>query len=110
MGQDVDVWCTAGVMAWNDAFELDDSVDVCLLQTAEEGVVEVGGVVGVAVAGGCYAGVDSCCIAVPGVDVDGWDGGAVGCVDELDVEEEWDAFLVLGHIVANQFAIDIVRA
>lgn len=110
MREDVDVGRAAGVVARDDGLELDHTVDVGLLEAAEEGLVEVGGVVGVAVAGGYDAGVDACGVAVPGVDVNGRDGLAGRGVDELDVEVEGNTGLVLRHVCANQLAVDVVWA
>lgn len=45
VGEYVNVGCTAGVVAWEDGLELDDSFFVGGLDSAEEGCVEVCGVV-----------------------------------------------------------------
>lgn len=108
VGENVNVSGTAGVVTREGGFELDDTVDVGLLQSAVEGVVEVGSVVGVSVSAGGNARVDASAVAVPGIDVDGGCRGAGGGVDELDIDEERDTGLVLGHVRANQLAIDVV--
>lgn len=48
--KDVDVGGTSGVVAWEDGLELGDTVDIGLLDTAEEGCFEVGSVVTVSIA------------------------------------------------------------
>lgn len=108
VGEDVNVSGTASVVTREGGFELDDTVDVGLLQSAVEGVVEVRSVVGVSVSAGGNARVDASAVAVPGIDVDGGCRGAGGGVDELDIDEERDTGLVLGHVRANQLAIDVV--
>jgi hypothetical protein len=55
----VDVGGTAGVVTGEDSLELDDTVVVGLLETTEEGSVDVGVVVGVPVSAGDDAGVDT---------------------------------------------------
>lgn len=55
----MDVGGAAGVVAGKDGVELDDAVFVGLLDTAEEGFVEVALVVGVAVTAGGDAGIDA---------------------------------------------------
>lgn len=56
----------ARVVAGEDCFEARDAVGGGGLDAAEEGGVDVGEVVGVAVARLHDAGVDACCVAVPG--------------------------------------------
>ena len=55
----MDVRGTAGVVAREDGLELDDTLLVAGLDTAQEGRVEVAGVGGVAVAAGLDTGVDT---------------------------------------------------
>jgi hypothetical protein len=72
----VDMSGAAGVVTREDGLELHDAVGVGLLQTAQEGGVEVCLVVGVTVAVGDDAGVDTLCL----VSCVCWDGGGGGCV------------------------------
>ena len=60
---DVDMVGATGVVTREEGFELGDAVGVGLLETAEEGGVQVGGVT-VAVPAGGDAGVDACGVAV----------------------------------------------
>lgn len=57
--EDVDVGGPASVVAGEDGLELGDTFLVGLLETTEEGCVEVGLVVGVAVTAGGNTGVDT---------------------------------------------------
>lgn len=57
----------AGVVARENSFEARDAVGGGWLHAAQEGGVDVGEVVCVAVAGLDHAGVDACCVAVPGL-------------------------------------------
>lgn len=59
IGRTVNVSSTAGVVAGEDGVELYDTIGVGLLDTAEESGVQVGGIAGVAVAGGSHARVDT---------------------------------------------------
>lgn len=60
-GRTVNVGGSAGVMTREDGLELQDAVLVGFLQTTKEGGVQVGGVVGVAVAAGRDTRVDTLC-------------------------------------------------
>jgi hypothetical protein len=103
----VDVRRAAGVVAREGGFEGCHAVGVCLLDAAEEGRVEVGFVVGVAVAV-CYdAGVDAGAVAVPDLDVDVRDGLAGVDVDDLVVEGDVDAGFVVGDVLSDEFASNI---
>lgn len=53
----VDVDCTSGVVAWKDGLELDDTILVAGLDSAQEGGVEVGCIGFVAVAARLDTGV-----------------------------------------------------
>lgn len=57
--EDVDVGCAAGVVAWEYGLELHDAFFVAGLDSAQEGGVEVGRIVLVAVTTGLDAGVDT---------------------------------------------------
>lgn len=59
VGEDVDVGGAAGVVAGEDGLELGDTLLVGLLETTEEGCVEVGLVIGVAIAAGGNTRVDT---------------------------------------------------
>ena len=50
VGDDVQVCCSSDIVAWEIGFELDDTVTVCLLDTAEESFVKIRLVVHAAVA------------------------------------------------------------
>lgn len=63
----VDVSGTAGVVAGEDGLELSDTVDIGLLDTAEEGCFEVGGIVTVSVAPSSDTTVDTGGVAVPDI-------------------------------------------
>jgi hypothetical protein len=94
-------------VAREGGFEGCYAVGVCLLDAAEEGCVEVGFVVGVAVAV-CYdAGVNAGAVAVPDLDVDVRDGLAGVDVDDLVVEGDVDAGFVVGDVLSDEFASNI---
>jgi hypothetical protein len=101
---------TAGVVAGNDGLVLSDTVGVGLDDATEESVVEVVQVVGVTVARGRDARIDTSGVAVPEVHVDGGDGLASAGVDELDVKVHGDTLLAIGDVAADKLAVDVVRA
>lgn len=55
----VNVGRTTGVVSWEDRLKLDNALAVAGLDSAQEGCVQVCGVVGVAVSAGLDAGVDT---------------------------------------------------
>lgn len=64
VGEDVDVVCAGGVVAWEESSELGNAERIRWLEAAKEGCVDVGGVRGITVAGGDNTGVDTSAIAV----------------------------------------------
>ncbi len=101
---DVDVGGSACVVAGEDGLELGYAVGVGRLDPAEPGLLGVGLVGGVAVAVGDDAAVHAGGVAVPDLDVNVGDGLAGGYVDDLVVEEQGNARLVLDHILADVLA------
>lgn len=108
VGQDMHVDSTSNVMAREDGLELHHAVDVCLLHGATERRVDVGEIIGVAIAWVDNSRVNTSSVAVPDVHEDGWDRVAARGVNELNVEEQRHARLVFGHVAANDLAIDVV--
>lgn len=107
MRLDMHVCCAAGVMAGEDGGELRNTVFVSGLQAAEVSGVDVGGVGGVAVAFRDDAAVDAGGVAVPdvGCEVDDWEAGRD--VDELQVNDYFDARLVVSDVRADVFSLDV---
>jgi hypothetical protein len=101
---------TACVVTREDGLVLGDTVDVRLHDSAQEGVVQVGEIVTVTVAGGGNTGVYASGIAVPNVHVDSRDRGASAGINELDVEVQRDTRLAISNVATDQLAIDVVRA
>jgi len=109
-----------------ERLEEGDAVGVGLLDAAEVGRVDVGGV-GDAVAGGGDARVDACGVAVwrggvrwvrfgwggegggltPDLEVDVLEGLAGGDVEDLEVEGEGDARLLLDNVLTDILARDV---
>lgn len=105
----VDVGGAGGVVAGEDGLELGDTVGVGLLDTAEPGLVDVGLVGGVTVAGGDDAGVDTGGVAVPHLEVDVGDGLASVNVDDLVVKDDVDTLLLLDDVAADILARDVCK-
>ena len=64
VSKNVDVRCTAEVVAWEESGELSNTQGVCGLQTAKESSVDVSGVGRVSITRGDDAGVDTSGVAV----------------------------------------------
>lgn len=94
-------------MAGEDGGELRDAVFVGSLQAAEKGGVDVGGVGGVAVPFRDDACVDTGGVAVPDVGCEVDDGEAGRNVDELQIDDYFDTWLVLSDVRADVFSLDI---
>lgn len=101
------VCCSAAVVAWEDTLERGAAVCVGGLETAEEGVVEVGEIVFVAVAGADDAAVDAGCVAVPEIPHEVFDGLAGGNIEELGVDYDVDSRLGFDDVGADVFTGDI---
>jgi hypothetical protein len=107
VNQQVDVSGAGGVVAREDGLELDNTVGVSLLDTAEESLVDVGLIGGVAVAGSDDTGVNTGRVAVPHLEVDVRDRLAGIDVDDLVVDDGVDTSLVLSDVAADVLATNI---
>lgn len=108
--EDVNVGGTAGVVAGEDGVEHGHAVLVCLLDAAEEGLVNVARVAGVTVAVGHHARVDTRGVAVPHLKVDVGNGLARVYVDDLVVDGGGDTLLVIDDVLADVLATHVVRS
>lgn len=124
MSPTVDMGRAAVVVAWEQGLDLGNANLVRLLQAAEEGVVHVALVRGVAIAEGDDAGIHALVrqhlsssnkrtigaygrVALPEVQVDVRHGLAGPRVDHLHVQIERHALLVLGDVAADKLAGDV---
>lgn len=107
---DVDMGSAAGVVTRECGVELYDTVLVSLGNAAEEGLVEVGFIAGVAIAAGNDARVNTSRVAVPELEVNLGNRLAGVDVDNLDVKVQRHSLLILGNVAADQLALDPVRA
>ncbi len=64
----------------------------------------------ITITAGDDTGVDTCCVAVPKVDVDVGNRLASGVVDKLNIDIGVYAFLIFGDVRANIFSVNVVRA
>lgn len=96
----MNVISTTGVMTRIVGGELNYSIRACWLQTSMIGLVDVGQIINVTISTGNNAAVYTSAVAVPEVDIDIWDWLASGCVNHLDVEDEFHpgTVLIVSHI------------
>ena len=106
----VDVGGTSSVVAREYGLELSYTVDIGLLNAAEESRFEVGCIVAVSIALSSDATVHSGGVTVPDVHEYSWDRETGGSVNQLDVQVERDTNLVFAYVAADHFAIDVVGA
>lgn len=108
VGEDVDVISTRRVMAREDGSELSYAVIFRRLKTSQEGLVNVASIGAVSVSAGNDAGVNTSGVAVPEVNhgVDNWLAGIH--VDDLDVQNKFDTFLVFDDVAADEFTSGIL--
>ncbi|KAL3435220.1 hypothetical protein BDV09DRAFT_168027 [Aspergillus tetrazonus] len=99
---------TTGVMAWEDRFELHDTIGAAGLDATQEGRIGVALVVGVAIAVGNDTGVDTSGIAVLDIGIDVLQRLTSVDIDQLQVQEQWHTLLVFGDVAADEFTGDIV--
>lgn len=101
---DVDMVGTASVVARNEGVECDNADIIRRLHTTHEGCVEVGGVIGVAVAASADTGVHTSRVARPDLEVRLRDGLTGVNIDDLYVQGHWYALLTLGDVLSDKFA------
>ncbi|KAF1786391.1 hypothetical protein GQ600_2645 [Phytophthora cactorum] len=106
---DVDVRCAGRVVAREDGRVGRHAVLVRGRESAQERLVDVGGVGAVAVAAGHDARVHTRGVAVPEVEVQTLHRLARVHVDDLDLRVQVDALLFLADVGAHQLAVDVVR-
>ncbi|ETI35067.1 hypothetical protein F443_18525 [Phytophthora nicotianae P1569] len=97
------------VVTREDRDHLGDTVLVRWGDTAQERVVEVGGVAAVAIAVSDHTRVHTCRISVPEVDVHVRDGLTRADVNDLYVNVHVDAGLIFAHIGSDVLTQDVVR-
>lgn len=110
VGEDVDVSGTAGVVTGEDGVECCDTVGVCLLETTEESLVDVGKIAGVTVATGNDTRVYTGRVAMPPLEEDFRNRLAGVDVDDLNVDGHRNTLLILGNVLADILAGNVVRA
>lgn len=107
VSEDMNVVCTRGVVSGDDRDELEHTILIGGLDTAKECLVEVGGIGGIAVAAGCNTRIDTGCVAVPEVQGNILQGLTGVGVDNLDIQVQRDALLILGDVLAEQLSDDV---
>lgn len=100
--------CSARIMTWKYGLKLNDPIRVSLLDAAEEGSVEVGGVVFVAISAGDDSGVDPGTVAIPDVPIEVGEGLASFDIDKLAVDDDRDAKLSISEILTDELSFDPV--
>ena len=104
VGDDMDMGRTAGVVTGEQSLELGHAVRVRFLNAAQERLVEVRGVVAIAVHRALNARVHTGGVAVPHIPVQILDWLAGVDVDELAVEDEWDSGLAIAHVGSDELS------
>lgn len=97
----VDMCGAPSVVSGEGCVELQDAVLVAELDTAEHGVVDIGGVGGVAVSACDYTAVDTGAVAVPCFEGDLGDWLASSGVDNLHVESQRYTRVAVRDILTN---------
>lgn len=102
----MDVGSASSVVAGESRIELQDSVLVAELDTAEHGIVEVGCIGNVAVTVCDNATVNTSGVAVPCLESNLRDWLASVGIDELDIESQRHTWVAIGNVLADVFARD----
>lgn len=105
VGDDMDMGRTAGVVTGEQSLELGHAVRVRFLNAAQERLVEVRGVVAIAVHRALNARVHTSGIAVPHVPVQILDWLAGVDVDELAVKNERDSGLAIANVGSDKLSL-----
>lgn len=106
MSNDVNVSGTARVVTGENGLELGNTIGVGLLDSTKEGLVQVGGIVAVAVHRALDTGVDTGGIAVPDIPVQVLDRLTGVDVNELTIHDEGNTSLTIGHILTDELTLD----
>lgn len=106
---EVKTYSTTCVMTGEQRLECHHTVLVRLLDTAVESVVQVGSIIGVAIAIGNHAGVHTSAVAVPDLKESFryWLTGID--INYLDVKRERNTFLIFSDVLTNKLALHPVR-
>jgi hypothetical protein len=100
---------TPSVVPGKERLEGHNAVFIRLLDAAQEGVVQVGAVVGVAIAVRNNTRINSSAVAMPNLE-EGFRHRLAGVdVDDLYVQRKRYTFLTLGHVLANKLSLDPIR-
>jgi hypothetical protein len=103
----VDVGSTAGVVTGEDGLELCNAIGVGLLDSSQEGVVEIRLVTRVTIAVRKDTRVDAGAVAVPNFDIHVRDGLACVDIDDLIIEGDVDTWLGICDVFPDELATDI---
>jgi hypothetical protein len=106
VGNNVNVGSTARVVTGEERLELGNTVRVGLLDTTEESLVQICGIVAVAVHVALNSGVDTGRVTVPDVPVQVLNWLAGVDVNELAIYNDWDTGLAIADVFADQLALD----
>lgn len=99
----MNVGCTSSVVAGEDRLELDDSLLVARLNTAQESSIQISCIVLVSITASLNARVDTSRIAVPDIDINVWQGVTSVGVDKLNVHVQRNTGLGFHNTLADQF-------
>lgn len=105
---DVSMSRAALVMPGEQGRELDDTVLVGQLQTTRMGAIDVAGIVSVSVSLVDQTAIDPTGVRVPEVDHDVWQWLTGHEIEDLDIQNEVYARLLLPDIAADVFSRDVV--
>lgn len=105
VGNDVNMGSATRVVTREQSLELSNTVRVGLLNTAQESLVQVGGIVAVAVHGALNSRVDTSGIAVPHIPVEVLDRLAGVDVNELAIENDRNSSLSIADIGTDQLSL-----
>lgn len=106
MRNNVDVRCATIIVTGEYRLELSDTVFVCLLNAAEEGLVEVRSIAGTAaVHVTLHAGVNTGRVAVPHIPVEILNRFTSLDIDELPVKDNRDAGFAISDVRADKLAL-----
>lgn len=97
-------------MSWEYGVEGNDTIRIGNLDTTVESSIQVRLISRVTVAACHNTGVNTCSVAVPGLEVYLWDWVARVDIDDLDVERQGNSALAICHVFTDEFARDPVRA
>jgi hypothetical protein len=106
VSDDMHMSCATVIVTRENGLELSHAIRVRRLKTSQSGVIEVAGIISIAIAVVLDSGVDTSRVAVPNVpvEINNWLAGVD--VDKLSIHHHWNTRFIIDQVGPNQFSLN----